>query len=284
MVGPIYNAGCNYCNCVLSLWSTPTGELPDPIWAIPDDWEPVWGDQIFTRVHGFVTGAHQSATDNPNVHDHQREANSWTHWVPLYDIITNVTGLETGGVDWDMTIKPLLGFGGVLTYGNPVLGMEFERGYAGRLEGLFDLPQEGDFLVAGGRLIIDCGHNDPYRSEIHPPSVVASVRTDYGFLKGQPATMVTLWANGYYTGEPVDIDVYPPPRPWPGARTTWFKEYDPWNIGVQQTDLTTSHFVRLHLEAPFRAIDVTSGNPFTAGKVKWRDDRELVARYWVYWE
>jgi hypothetical protein len=50
-----------------------------------------------------------------------------------------------------------------------ILGLEIDRG-------LIPHPyraQAGDRVAGLGRWIVDCGHNDPYRTEIHPPLLLA---------------------------------------------------------------------------------------------------------------
>ena len=63
-------------------------------------------------------------------------------------------------------------------------------------------PRVGDLAVAAGRWIVDCGHS-PYWTEIHPPSILALMRTTTH--NNRQATYAQVWVNGWYSGSPVEL-------------------------------------------------------------------------------
>jgi hypothetical protein len=78
---------------------------------------------------------------------------------------------------------------------------------------------KGNKLFVAGCWIVDCGHDDPYKTEIHPPAIMINMYT--ADMNTQPATIgeVCSW-QWWYPGSSVEVDIYPPPRPAADAMLT----------------------------------------------------------------
>ena len=86
-----------------------------------------------------------------------------------------------------------------------------------------DWPLVGDLFAAAGRWIIDCGHT-PYRTELHPVFMFAKMKAEQ--FQGHLATRADVWVNGWYPGDPIEFDIFPPPRPSPDATLVLNKPVD----------------------------------------------------------
>ena len=168
--------------------------------------------------------------------------------------------------DWNFHIIPFRSFNHLMA-GNPVsMEIEIESCDVYPFVNRDDRGQPGDLFVAIGRWIIDCGHSPPLSvrsSEIHPPAILANVHTEAD-NSGKPATVATLFVNGYYTsGETTGIDIFPPPRPAPNAIMTIKKPVDALAAADLQvnwlTDPDWSSFVRVNFSAQTVAPSVFYG-------------------------
>jgi hypothetical protein len=71
---------------------------------------------------------------------------------------------------------------------------------------------EGDLVYLRGRHIMDCGH-PPYRSEIHPPNIIADMRGKLSIAHQAVQTRAQVWVNSLFEGGPVTFTLWAPPRP-----------------------------------------------------------------------
>jgi hypothetical protein len=131
------------------------------------------------------------------------------------------------GVDWCTEIVPDTGFEGILGEKQDALEIEYEWCLVGYptpkdpndpSKGSEENLKPGDKLFVAGRWISDAGCHpfptcsEPYKSEIHPPTVILNMYT--GERQGKPATIGDLiYFDWWYSGETVEVDIYPPPRP-----------------------------------------------------------------------
>jgi hypothetical protein len=101
--------------------------------------------------------------------------------------------------------------------------------------------REGDLVYVRGRHIMDCGH-PPYRSEIHPPSIIADMRRKRSSRYGAIQTRAQVWVNSLFEGGPVTFSLWAPPRPNARAELVVLKTRDDNsanNIGVDWTTTPT---------------------------------------------
>lgn len=182
--------------------------------------------------------------------------------------------------------------------------VEYERFY-GEFAGWMGFPQVGDLITAGGRWIIDCGH-DSFRSELHPLFTYAKMKTvtsitdpftgivDTSPFGGQPGTRADVWVNGWYpgfdpaggalhSGDPITFEIFPPPRPSPEATLVVNKPVDADAVAgvnlewAMEPAGAVSH-VRLRLTAPYREGHVTD-----YGEMIWEINRGYEGQWFVYW-
>jgi hypothetical protein len=234
------------------------------------EWKAVKGDYVLTPVVGFVKDSHLADGDNPFAHEY-----SWNGLAldPYKDYPS----------DWNIDISPIHPYRNLLREGMATMELEFEY-YFARYFFLFVAlvePQPGDLLFASGRWIIDCGHPD-YGSEIHPPSVLAYMNTK-DTTSPSPTTMASIWVNGFYPGDPVDIDIFPPPRPAPNASLVIEKPKDSdaaLDVNVKYTtDPDFSTYVRVNFSASPRRVQVTD-----VGEMKWQTGRSYQGNWFVKWD
>lgn len=227
----------------------------------PDEWVPIisQGHTTPVKLLGWVSDSRPAGADYPATHEFWQ-----TH---------------AGGViwaDWDLFVHPVEPFRNLLA-GNDFMEVEFEYypaqyffiAYNGQ-------PLIGDLYFAAGRWIIDCGHND-YASEIHPPFVSSRIRTEGA---GDAAkTVATFWVNGYYySGQQVDFQVFPPPRPTPTSflsvsvprasdAAVDVTVIDPTDSAFSDSDFAA--FVLARFSATPRQVNIGYGGllPFAAGRV-----------------
>lgn len=95
-----------------------------------------------------------------------------------------------------------------------------------------------------------------------------------GTLFGRPATEATIWVNGFYTGDPVAFDIFPPPRPSPDSLLAITKPIDAdaeFHVDSAFSVVDDSH-VRVSFSASPRQVEVTG-----AGEMKWEHGRPTPA-------
>ncbi len=122
--------------------------------------------------------------------------------------------------DMDIHVRPLPQYRFMEVPGVNNISLEIENHILGEAPA-YMMPQEGDFLFTAGRFIVDCGHNDSpsFKTEIHPPSVLATMRTGH-LSSGHVSTLANVWVNEFYSGGAngkVEFDIPAPPRTAPNA-------------------------------------------------------------------
>ena len=154
------------------------------VYGVTPEWVAVSGDYHISTYSGIVVSQDLSSQDDGFTHECSN--------------------------DFEITVLPRPASRALLGTGNPnQLRLEVENCWVEYpLLKLNAYPQVGDLLTAGGRHIADCGH-PPAQTEIHPPFFISFARTS-GLR-----TTAQILVNGYFTGEPFSIDVFPPPRPSP---------------------------------------------------------------------
>ncbi|WP_430108849.1 LGFP repeat-containing protein [Paenibacillus sp. B1-33] len=239
---PIENAGLNYCG----------GSVYRP-WNLggPPEWKAIDGNYVLTPMLGIVKNFELAEWDNPLTHEYSN--------------------------DWVIPVRPLHPYRNLLADNHFLMEIETEAYFLNYYIAEWGSPLRGDLLFVSGRWIIDCGHS-PYNSEIHPPSILAFMRT--GTHYGKPATVATVFVLGFYTGDPVEIDIFPPPRPSPDA--TIVAEVQMGGEGLldvtMDNTLVSSSIIRLRFTASPRRVPVTD-----AGEMKWQNGRGGSVRWYVYW-
>lgn len=254
---PIEDAGNRFCKGTTYPFPAFEGNPPLPVPG-PPEWQAIEGDHVITPLLGIVRKSHKAGKDNPLTHE---------YYSGPEDLFAS---------DWNVSVRPLHPFRNLVAE-NTYVEVEFEVVFANAFFVTFDEPFQNDLYFAGGRLIIDCGHT-PYRSEIHPPFVAAHIKT--GKLFSRPATEATIWVNGFYTGDPVSFDIFPPPRPSPDSFLTVVKPLDAdaeFHVDSTFSILADSH-VRVAFSASPRRVEVTD-----AGEMKWESGRAYVGRWHVGW-
>jgi hypothetical protein len=102
-------------------------------------------------------------------------------------------------------------------------------------------------------------------------------------FQGHLATRADIWVNGWYPGDPIEFDIFPPPRPSPDARLTVSKPVDEdasFNVGVRFQMLPggTVNHVRVRFTAAERKVEVTD-----AGEMIWQSRRGYMGQWFLYW-
>jgi len=234
------------------------GVYPD-FWV--REWEPVADDQTLTSLSGFVKNANPSPADNPLSHTNHGD-------IPFPS-------------DFLVDTLPLTPFRNILSQPNTRMEVEYEEAYARALEAGWGWPIAGDLLFVAGRWVVDCGHNDHanYHSEIHPAAVLIFSKTTQHL--GRPATDTILWANGYYSGAPLDFVVEAPPKPSPDANLVLEKPTDlSAALGLTLQLSWDAHAVKGHFEAPRRQMAIDSAT----GQMFWQDSRGYQGEWLLYWD
>jgi hypothetical protein len=185
----VADAGHRFCHDTTFALQPPPGT---------DEWVPITGSHTqAVPMLGWVTESRPAGDDDGATHEFWQNLNGhvWS--------------------DWDMFVHPVDPYRNLLA-GNEFMEVEVEYYPAQHFfVANAGVPAPGDLYFAAGRWIIDCGHPD-YASEIHPPFLSARIRTVGG--ASDPRTEAAIWVDGYYRGDaPVELLLYPPPRPAPNA-------------------------------------------------------------------
>jgi hypothetical protein len=234
---------------------------------------------------------------------------------------------KTFSADWDLYLTPHPLYDNMKAGVKPLINVEFERCQSEEFlpqsissnrgrpldrstrHALSTIPRVGDLIFAYGRHIADCGHRDrkepkSFTTEIHPPYVMALMRTNYRILERLkstcsatkprycniepgPATELILWVNPYYYGDPITLNVYLPPRPYPNAkpvvvREDFIKDF----VGNIQQVASSTPYVLLRITNELS----TSEGPIKPGLTgvlpypKRSEGRKYVGRWYIYWE
>jgi hypothetical protein len=218
-----------------------------------------------------VTHLGHSSGDNPWTHENSFEPCP----TPTVEALANETLCPS---DWDLDARGLPGFAGMQSSGRDYEHVEFERYFSQYFFTGWGEPRPGDLLFTSGRYIVDCGHNEiNWKTEIHPPSVLAFMRNETWY--GRPSTQANIWVTGFFTGEAVEFDIIPPPRPSPTATLGYIKPIGS-IIDVTVTASTPElDRVRVRITSPtIRHVQVTS-----LGEMKWQAGRGYEGRWHVFW-
>jgi hypothetical protein len=230
------------------------------------EWQWVTGGNYNqTSVLGWVTSSGASCSDNPLTHDYTITNNS-----PLCSV------KDVFPSDWSVKLVPLAPFGNVLLAGQKQLEVEFEEHYALYFFAGWGWPTAGNLILTNGRHIFDCGHT-PYNTEIHPPyltSHIATRRRDDGTLE----TVADIWVNGYFPGDPIDVNLWPPPRPTPDSYLTVTRPTDDAALGVSVATTTSYSGARARFTASHHEVPVDR-----SGKMNWSTGRGYEGEWTLYW-
>jgi hypothetical protein len=295
----ISNAGALFCGNT-TYWPGHIGG--------PPEWVPVPsfnGDYDAIPVFGVILSAFMADIDNVFTHETH---NANCPYFP--DTIFGATlpiGVfaPTCASDFEFKIRPIGPQPGA--FPRPSLfgkentdriKVEYEEFYAADAQNFFGAPAAGDLVKATGRWIIDCGHGS-YKSELHPIFSYAKMKTlnsevdrftgiehHLSFLAGdQMATRADIWVSGWYPGlNPIEIDIFPPPRPSPDSVLHVVKPPDVEAIAgdvtlqFQFAPAGFSNHVHLKFTAPFRKNEVTD-----AGEMKWEYGRGYLGKWYLFW-
>ena len=255
---PIADAENRFCHGT----SYPFGDTPE--------WKAVLGDHISTPLFGVARGSHLAGEDNPFTHEY------------VYDHDCHIADCPS---DWNVSIRPIGPQRNIapetsIVAENTYVEMEYEAYYANHAHVFMDWPQVGDLFAAAGRWIIDCGHR-PRRTELHPVFMYAKMKTEQ--FQGHLATRADVWVNGWWPGDPINLDIFPPPRPSPDSTLTLNKPLDAdaaFNVSLTyslQPGVFSNH-AHVEFTAPIRNVDVTD-----AGEMKFESGRGYEGQWYIYW-
>jgi hypothetical protein len=207
------------------------------------------------------------------------EDNPWTHQHEYY---CPERGCPS---DWNVAIFPIgpqrgLGDYTSIVAENTYVELEYEQYYANVAHIVMDWPLAGDLFFAAGRWIIDCGHT-PYRSELHPMFMFAKMKSEE--YQGHVATRCDIWVNGWWPGDPIEFDIFPPPRPSPDAVLVVNKPVDEdaaYNVNIEfcVQPAGTANRAHIRFNAPLRKHEVT-----WAGEMIWQTGRGYWGQWYLYW-
>jgi uncharacterized repeat protein (TIGR01451 family) len=167
---------------VLLLGFIDVGSFPEPGW--------VWVDpsQKLKDVSGVVNESFITHTDFPAVHDTHDQNTHLTADPGYENLISDVNDPGEMEAEWEIGTFPSE------TSGDPP-----ERTFP-----RWAWPSPGDRVWLNGNWIFDCGHPtevdgvNHYRSEIHPPRAIASMRQQLRTMPGTGTTPVPVTATDLY--------------------------------------------------------------------------------------
>lgn len=254
------------------------------------EWQHIKADNyIGTPIFGVVEASALAGEDFFASHE-------WFYNCPLETVRPDCPS------DWTLEVVPIgphrdIGdHPSLFAQGNPTkVEIEYERFYA-EFAGWMGFPEPGDLIYAFGRWIIDCGHSS-FKSELHPIYMYAKMKTVTEIIDpftglphqdpfgGQPATRADIWVNGWYPGgQPIEFDIYPPPRPTPTAKLVVNKPVDQdaaFGVTIEYSiqPETVANHVHVKFSAPYREnyVDVW-------GQVMWEINRGYEGQWYLYWQ
>jgi hypothetical protein len=230
------------------------------------EWHWMRSNYFPSPIGGWVKSSQMSCTDNPLTHDYPDTNGSGR--CSIQDVFPS---------DWQVYVQPMAPYGDILTFDQSTLEIEFEAYYARHFFVYLGWPLAGDLIYANGRWIMDCGHS-PYKTEIHPPFLMSNMRT-HKRTDGTSETVADIWVTGYYPGDPIDLDLWPPPRPTPDAFLTVVRPKDQDAALGVNLQLTTSFAgARVHYTAPHQEVPVDG-----SGKMNWAPLRAYEGEWQIYW-
>ena len=255
---PISDAGNLFCQGTKYPWG-------------PPEWAPILGDHISTPVFGVAVHSHMATIDNPFTHEN------------IYD--HNCPEQVDCPSDWNVAVLPIGPQRGIAPFTsivaeNTYVELEYEQYYAQYAHVLMDWPQVGDLFFAAGRWIIDCGHT-PYRTELHPIFMYAKMKAEQ--FGGHLATRADIWVNGWYPGDPIEFDIFPPPRPSADSVLTLNKPVDAdaaldVNVAFNFEPVSAPDHVHVTFTASPRNVQVTD-----AGEMLFESGRGYEGQWFVSW-
>lgn len=230
------------------------------------EWHWMQSDYTQTPIGGWVTASQMACTDNPLTHD-----------CPDTNGSGRCSATDVFPADWQVYVQPMAPYGDILTFDQSYLEIEFEACYARHFFVALGWPLAGDLIYANGRWIMDCAHS-PFKTEIHPPFLMSNMRT-HKRSDGTSETLADIWVTGYFPGDPIDVDLWPPPRPSPDAFLTVIrpKESDA-ALGVNVTLSTSYSGARARFTAEHREVPVDY-----TGKMNWETGRGYEGEWQIYW-
>jgi hypothetical protein len=232
------------------------------------EWDAISGNYVLTPLFGFVQDGHVAGLDLPFTHSYTNDWNIVIRPLPAYRNLLDNT-----------PINPVLFPGQTNQTARGTLELEAELYF---LQYFFILTdhwsQAGDLIFTSGRWIVDCGHY-PYNLEIHPPSIIALINTQT--YQGRPATVADIWVGGFYPGDPVSFDIFPPPKPSPDASLVVVRQDvggDPMDVTIGSQADPRTH-VTVQITASPRRVNVT-----LLGEMQWEFGRGYSGKWRVYWD
>lgn len=256
---PIDNSNCKTLPGAVALFTDP---FESPInFAIVDSsiphWDPVTSNSDHIAVTGTVRISEVSHEDYAPDHD----SHDWTFFVKLdrdrYYLNTESNIILQGEHD-------------------RLMQMEWETKFFPKEF----WPKAGDKVWMMGRYVFDCGHF-PYRTEIHPPEIVAFTRTEPVLFSvaGIPDTVPSMASKtfiyahgrgGYYStnigGRDYEFDISVPPKPSNDAKL--HTEVLNLPFGGPAPTLTpipdNTNPYKIHIKYPLANIAPSSYNKFGA--------------------
>ena len=276
-----------------------SGTTYKPFLPGPPEWKAIRGEFDATPVFGAAVSAQMADIDNGYTHQ--------THNgnCPAPEILF---GGLTCASDYEFFVRPL----GPMIDTTPLPSLfgeknlnriktEYEVAFAALAHNFLGAPAAGDLVHMTGRWIVDCGHS-PYKTELHPLFSFARMKTvisetnaftglEETLFGGKPATRVGIWVNGWYpggTGNEIEFDIFPPPRPSPTAVLHVVKPVDNGPGGyVAAVDVTLDYDigpalsatkVRLRFSATRRENTVHSD-----GEMLFAPGRQYWGIWYLYW-
>jgi hypothetical protein len=252
----------------VTLGTLDSSYVPDP-----PEWVAPHGHYGMEDLWGVVKASHLASKDNPFAHEHTFEP------CPL-NLRPEDEFEDICPSDWEVIVRPLPGSRRLMVQGVEDMGIEFEYDWFLRFMDGWGEPIPGDVVLASGRFIVDCGHSDPFRSEIHPPSILVVVHG--ATHNGRPATQADIWVNALFPGGTKEFTIDPPPRPSPQAIIGLTYPAEP-GIRVSLSFEADPTFgpVRVRVTAPERHPKVSN-----LGEMKWPKEGipgGYEGRLLVYW-
>jgi hypothetical protein len=237
----------------------------------PAEWRAILSNYISTPVFGVATSSSFAEVDNPLTHEY-----IYDHNCPLQVDCPS---------DWTVHIKPIGPQRGIAPFSsilasNTRLELEYENYIAQYAHVLMDWPEVGDLFQATGRWIIDCGH-DTYHSELHPIFSFAKMKTVT--FQGRPTTRADIWVNGWWPGDAIEVNIFPPPRPSPDSILSLNKPVDAdaafnVNLTFSFEPAAASNHAHVIFTAARREVEVTS-----AGEMLFQSGRGYEGQWFIAW-
>jgi hypothetical protein len=233
------------------------------------EWEPILGDHISTPIFGLARGSHLAGEDNILTHEHQ------------YDEGCHIVDCPS---DWNVSVLPIGPQRNIapetsIVAENTYVELEYEAYYANHAHVSTDWPLVGDLFAAAGRWIIDCGHR-PRRTELHPVFMYSKMKAEQ--FQGHLATRADVWVNGWWPGDPIDFDIFPPPTPSPDATLVLNKPVDAdaaFNVSLTYSlQPESANHVHVQFTATIRQNEVTD-----AGEMRFQSGRGYEGQWYIYW-